>query len=88
MGCNRVFDRVLSGQPSHTGLFFPLFFLQLNPVPTARRPSPGLTCLVRPGFKTMHFTVKLVEQAKKILLTAQHFTNKKLMTDQFISFKI
>ena len=26
--CNLVFDRVLLGQPGHTGFFLPLFFIQ------------------------------------------------------------
>jgi hypothetical protein len=70
------------------GFSFPYFFLQPGPIPAPGRPGPGSTHLAGPDFKTMHFTVKLVEQAKEILLTSQHFTNKKLIKDQFISFKI
>ena len=45
-GCNQIFDRILPGQPSHTGFFHPLFFLQLGPVPAPDGPAGS-------DFKTM-----------------------------------
>lgn len=51
------FDRVNSpGQPSHTGFFLPLFFLQPGPVPAPDRPGPRSTHRAGPGFKTIQKT--------------------------------
>jgi len=56
MGCNRVFYRVLPGQPAGSakslGFFLPLFFLQPGPVPAPGRLGPGQP-QAGPGFKTM-----------------------------------
>jgi hypothetical protein len=41
--CNRVFDRVLPGQPSHTGFSFLYFFFNLTPVSATDRPGPEST---------------------------------------------
>ena len=57
MGCNLVFDRVLTGQPAgwpgHTGSWIFLFFYQPNPVPAPGRPVPRSTRQAEPSFKTM-----------------------------------
>ena len=66
MGRNRVFDRVLPGQPGQPARFFlSLFFLQPGPVPVPDRQGPGSTRRVEPGFKIMllskkhsHHTIK------------------------------
>jgi hypothetical protein len=48
-GLSPGLDRVLPGQPGHTGFFLPPFFHQPGPVPAPGRPGPGLTR--RAGFQ-------------------------------------
>jgi hypothetical protein len=63
MGCNRIFNRVLSGGrvnlPGYTGFFLSLFFLKLGPVSAPGRSGPGLTRRAGPGFKIIIPDMKL-----------------------------
>jgi hypothetical protein len=74
MGCNRVFNRVLSGGrvnlPGYTGFFLSLFFLKLGPVSAPGRSGPGLTRRAGPGFKI------IIDVIYKLGINYFNFTNQ------------